>query len=290
MRSKLFVPGSRPDLFSKAMASQADAVSIDLEDSVLPERKDDARSYVSASVQACANQNTDKVLIVRVNAQDTEHFEADVLAVVRPGLHMINLPKIQSAADILAAVAAIEQAERCNGVTDPVNILANIETPKALRCAVEIATAHRRVVGLQLGLADLFEPFGITRHDPQHVHAMMFAMRMAAAEGGVFAFDAAYGNVADSEGFRAEAAMANNLGYLGKSCIHPSQIAVANAVFRPSDADIAHARRVVDAAESATAQGYGALLVDGKLVDAPFLRRAQAILSIAETLGNPKHA
>ncbi len=285
MRSKLFVPGSRPELFSKAMASLADAVSIDLEDSVLPERKEEARNSTGAFVKTCVNQGTGKVLIVRVNAQDTAHFEADLRAVVHPGLQLLNVPKVQSAADILTAVAAIEQAERHNAVTCPVGILVNIETPKALRCAAEIATAHQRVVGLQLGLADLFEPYGIARYDARHVHATMLAMRMAAAEAGVFAFDAAYGNVADSEGFRAEAEMAYSLGYLGKSCIHPSQVAVVNAVFRPSDAEIVHAQRVLDAADAAAAKGNGALLIDGKMVDAPFVRRAQQILRAAGTLG-----
>lgn len=289
MRSKLFVPGSRPELFPKALAGQADAISIDLEDSVVPERKSEARNTVADFLQSSAARATSKALIVRVNALDSPHFEIDVMAVVRPGLSLLNLPKVECAADIQTAVTIIERAERSNGVTTAVKILANIETPKGLRNAAQIGFADARVAGLQLGLADLFEPLGIDRRDARHVHATLFALRMAAAEAGVFAYDAAFANVDDPDGYRAEARMAHSLGYLGKSCIHPSQIALANEVFRPSDADIACARRVLAAMQTAQTQGTGALLVDGKMVDAPFIRRAQRILEIAKNLGLTRH-
>jgi citrate lyase subunit beta/citryl-CoA lyase len=289
MRSKLFVPGSRPELFPKALASQADAISIDLEDSVVLERKSEARDTVADFLQSSAARATAKTLIVRVNALDTPHFEADVMAVVRSGLSLLNLPKVECAADIQAAVAIIERAERSTGVTTAVKILANLETPKGLRNAVQIGFADARVVGLQLGLADLFEPLGIDRRDARHVHATLFALRMAAAEAGVFAYDAAFANVADPDGYRAEAQMAHSLGYLGKSCIHPSQIALANEVFRPSDADIAVAQRILAAMQTEQAQSVGALLVDGKMVDAPFVRRAQQIIEIAKKMGLISH-
>lgn len=289
MRSKLFVPGSRPELFPKALAGEADAISIDLEDSVIAERKSEARNTVAEFLQSSAAQATSKALIVRVNALDTPYFEADVLALVRPGLALLNLPKVECAADIQAAVAAMERAERRNGVSVPIKILANIETPKGLRNAAQIGLADARVAGLQLGLADLFEPLGIDRRDVRHVHAALFALRLAAAEAGVFAYDAAFANVRDPEGYRAEAQMAHSLGYLGKSCIHPSQIALANEVFRPSDSDIAAAQRILAAMQSAQAQSAGALLVDGKMVDAPFVRRARQIIEIAKKMGLVNH-
>lgn len=289
MRSKLFVPGSRAELFLKAMAGEADAISIDLEDSVVTERKSEARDTVAEFLQSDSARASSKTLIVRVNALDTPYFEADVLAVVRSGLAMLNLPKVESAADIQAAVAAIERAEGLNGIRVPVRILANIETPKGLRNAAQIGMANTRVAGLQLGLADMFEPLGIDRRDARHVHATLFALRMAAAEAGVFAYDAAFANVTDPDGYRTEARMAHSLGYLGKSCIHPSQIALANDVFRPSDADIAAAQRILAAMQTEQAQGAGALLVEGKMVDAPFVRRAQQILEIAKKMGLVSH-
>ena len=284
MRSKLFVPGSRPELFAKALASQADAISIDLEDSVVESRKGEARATVREFLRSDEARAANRLIIVRVNALGTDHFEADVTAIIQPALAMLNMPKPESAADVRTAVAAIERAEVANGVSRPVSILANIETPKALRCAFEIAAAHSRVVGLQLGLGDLFEPLGIDRHDLRNVYAAMFALRMAAGEAGVFAYDGAFANVKDADRYRAEAKMSRGLGYLGKSCIHPSQIALANEVFRPSEEEIAHANRVLEGSRLAAGNGMGAILVDGQMIDAPFVRRAEEIVAIARRL------
>jgi len=285
MRSKLFVPGTRPELFHKALSGPADAISIDLEDSVPEGVKAEARARVAEFLSSDEVRSSAKLIIVRVNALASPHFEADVLAVVLPGLALLNLPKPESAADLHAAVAVIERAETVNRVEHPVGILANIESPKALRYAADIAAADRRVVGLQLGYADLFEPLGIERGDAGNVHAAMFAMRMAAGEAGVFAYDGAFANVQDPDGYRAEAEMARRLGYLGKSCIHPSQIALANEVFRPSEADIAFALRVIAQAQKADGRKQGVFLVDGRMIDAPFIRRAEAIVAIARNLG-----
>ena len=284
MRSKLFVPASRPELFRKALSSQADAISIDLEDSVVDSRKAEARATVQAFLRSDEARATSKILIVRVNALDTPHFEADVMAVAQGGLAMLNLPKPDSANDILKAVAVLERAELANGVSTAVTLLANIETAKALRNAVEIASAHPRVVGLQLGYGDMFEPLGIERYDHANVHAAMFALRLAAGEAGVFAYDGAYPNVQDAAGYRAEAEMARRLGYWGKSCIHPSQIALANEAFRPSDEEIAQALQVLEATNRAESQGVGAFVVEGRMIDVPFIRRAEAIVAVAREL------
>jgi len=284
MRSKLFVPGSKPELFAKALASQAEAISIDLEDSVVPGRKADARQAVREFLCSPLALSTTKVLIVRTNAPNTADFLADVAAVVCGGLAMLNLPKCESADEVRRAIAHIGDAEKANGLTGTLDILVNIETPTALRCAVQLATADTRIVGLQLGYADLFEEHGIARNDRDNVHAAMFAVRMAAAEAGVFAYDGAFTNIADLAGFQAEAEMSQRLGFIGKSCVHPSQVQPANDVFRPSEDEIARARRVIDAAAKAEAAGIGALLLDGRMIDAPFVRSAKAVLKVAERL------
>lgn len=281
MRSKLFVPGIRPELFDKALASEADAISIDLEDSVPEDRKAEARALVSTFLDSAALLASDKRIILRVNGLDSPHFEADLQALLRPALSMINLPKPESAADIHAAAAALARVEAASGMTAPIALLANIETPQALRRAVEIASAHPRVAGLQLGLGDLFEPHGIARSDRANVHAVMFALSLAAAEAGVMACDGAFADLQDGAGFRAEALMAHGLGFVGKSCIHPSQVAAANEVFRPGSEELAHARRVVEAAAAAAALGRGAFLVDGRMIDPPFLKRAQRLVAAA---------
>lgn len=282
MRSKLFVPGSRPELFLKALAGDADAISIDLEDAVVEARKAQARESVRAFLGSPQALATRKTLIVRVNALDTAHFEADVAAVAQTGLALINLPKPESASDVQRAADAVQRAEQRNGVKAPIRLLLNIETPRALRLAVEIASAHPRVAGLQLGYADLFEPLGIRRRDPAHVRSVMFAAAMAAGEAGVYAVDGAFADVGDPDGYRAEADMARGLGFIGKSCIHPHQIALANEAFQPSAAEISQAMRVVQASQDAQAAGAGAYLVDGVMVDAPFVRRAEAVMAMAQ--------
>ncbi|REE91004.1 HpcH/HpaI aldolase/citrate lyase family protein [Cupriavidus plantarum] len=288
MRSKLFVPGSRPEFFPKAFASEADGLSFDLEDAVAEDRKAEARELLSGMLRSDMAQNSRKTLIVRVNGADTPHFEADLAAVVVPGLDVINLPKPETVEDVRRVADAIALAERANGFTGndaPVRLLLNIETPAALRRAAELATAHPRVAGLQLGLGDLFEPAGIHRRNTGAIANAMFAVRMAAAEGNVYAYDTVFANIRDTDGFRAEAEMSRQLGFLGKSCIHPTQIALANDVYRPSDEELAHALRVIDAASRAEADGVGAYVVDGKMIDPPFVQRAQAIVETGRRLG-----
>ena len=279
MRSKLFVPGSRPELFAKALASPADALSFDLEDAVPDEHKPAARDAVAAWLATDAASAAAKLLIVRCNATTSAHFDADIAAVVHPSLTLLNLPKIEAASDVLQAVAAIERIEHARGMRTPLRLLINIETPKALRRAAALASAHPRVAGLQLGLGDLFEPAGIDRRDTASVHTAMLALRLAAAEAGVFACDGAFADLQDIEGFRDEAAMARRLGFVGKSCIHPSQVEIANDVFRPSAAELAQARRIVEAAAAARSRGAAAFVVDGKMIDPPFLKRAEALLA-----------
>ncbi|EIM03329.1 citryl-CoA lyase [Rhodanobacter thiooxydans] len=285
MRSKLFVPGSRPELFAKALTGDADALSFDLEDAVAEARKAEARAMVADFVAGTAVAQAAKLIIVRTNAPDSPHFAADLAAVARPGVTLLNLPKIESPQAVLDAVAALEAAERANAVAHPIGLLLNIETPRALADAARIAAAHPRVAGLQLGLGDLFEPHGIDRADPRNVHAAMFALRMAAAQAGVFAVDGAYAALDDDAGYREEARMARRLGFIGKSCVHPRQVALANAAFAPSEAELETARRIVEAAQAAGAQSRGAFVVDGRMIDPPFLKRAQALLAAARRPG-----
>lgn len=281
MRSKLFVPGSRPELFPKALAGPADSLSFDLEDAVPEAGKAEARRLVGQALSSPEFAASKKILIVRVNGLTTPHFEADLAAVVGPRLDLLNLPKVESAGDIHAAAKALARLESARGLTRPIGILANIESPRGLRLAAEIAGADPRVTGLQLGFADLFEPLGIDRTDVAAVHQIQLAVRLAAGEAGIWTCDAAFGAIKDPDGYRAEAVAAKRLGFIGKTCIHPSQVALANEIFRPTDEEIAFARQVVEAAEKTSA---GAFTVDGRMIDAPFIRRAHAVLAIARQL------
>ncbi|MVW72843.1 CoA ester lyase [Bordetella sp. 15P40C-2] len=283
MRSKLFVPGSRPELFPKALASAADALSIDLEDAVVESRKAEARGQVAQFLRDA--QGSDKTVIVRSNPVGSVHFEPDVMAIARNGLTILNIPKVEEPSEIHHAAQLLERAEREFDVSKPIGLLVNIESPKGLRRAAELAAVSPRIMGLQIGYGDLFSPLGIDRRDTASIHAVMFAVRMAAGEAGVVAIDGAFTDVADMDGFVAEAESARRLGFIGKSCIHPKQIAAANQVFRPSDADIAHALSVLDKLADMERSGMGAFVVEGKMVDAPLFERAKAIVQQAKALG-----
>lgn len=281
MRSKLFVPGCRPEFFGKAVAGEADAISFDLEDSVPEDRKAEARARVAAFIAGDAGlRDSGKLVVVRTNAIDSPWFADDLAALVRAGAHWINLPKVESADAVAAVADRLAALEADTGATRATALLLNIETPRGLRRAARIGAAHPRVAGLQLGLGDLFEPHGIARTAP-NLHATAFALRLAAAEAGVAVFDGAYPDVRDADGFRREAMFARELGFSGKSCIHPAQVALANAIFQPTAAEVATATRIVEAAAVAAAHGHGACAVDGRLVDPPFLRRAEAVLAAA---------
>jgi len=280
MRSKLFVPGSRPELFAKAMASAADGISIDLEDAVREESKAQARQAAGSYLRALAPAQA-KVLIVRVNGLESPHFEPDLQAVLAPALAVINLPKVESPDEVLHASEMLARMEREMGLPLPVRILANIESPRGLLRVNAIAAAHSRLIGLQIGFGDLFEPLSMDRADAQARHHVQFMVRLAAGASGIAAYDGAFAGVADMPAFAAECLQARRLGFTGKSCIHPSQVAGANEAFGPNPAELAFARQVLAAWGQAQASGLGAITVAGRMVDKPFVDRARDLLSRA---------
>ena len=278
MRSKLFVPASRPELFAKAEASAADSLSFDLEDSVVEARKNEARRTL-AEYLASRTANG-KTVVVRINAANTEYFDADIEAMVGAGVQILNQPMINDMEDLAKLEKRISRHERH---FNHVKILANIETPKALRRASDFA-AHPRVMGLQVGYADLLEPYGLDRRDEAVLSHIRLTVRFAAAEAGIPAYDGAFAGVSEPDFFERECAAARRHGFSGKSCIHPSQVAIANKAFAPSDAEVARARKIVAAA--ALAEGTGAFLVDGQMIDKPFLLRAQEVVRLSERQSN----
>lgn len=282
MRSKLFVPASRPELFEKALQSAADALSFDLEDAVAPSQKPQARANLAAFLRGLPPA-TGKTIVVRVNAFGTEHFEADVTALGSVPIDVINLPMTEDAGAVVEAITRIEQ----NGTpAHQTKFLLNIETSRGLRKAADLAAAHPKVMGLQIGYADLLEPSGIARSDREALAYIRLAVRFAAAEAGIAAYDGAFAAVKDIEGYRAECKAAKHHGFSGKSCIHPSQIAAANEIFMPDADEIAWARKVVAAAVDADAREVGAYLVDGHMIDKPFVERARAVVALADRAQN----
>jgi citrate lyase subunit beta/citryl-CoA lyase len=287
MRSKLFVPGSRPELFEKALASRADGVSFDLEDAVAESAKSAARHQLATFLGQLPH--TEKTLVVRINGLDSAHYLADLEALAGTRVDIVNLPKVESAAQILQLVADLERIERMAPSAANIRILANIESPRGLRLAADIACAHPRVMGLQLGFADLLEPLGINRREATVIRQIQLSVRMAAGEANIAAYDAAFAAIKDPQAYREEARYARGLGFTGKSCIHPTQIDMANEAFMPSAEEIDRAQRFVAAADEAEAAGVGAYQVDGQMVDGPFVVRARMILDQARQAGLLTH-
>lgn len=274
MRSKLFVPASRPELFAKAADSAADALSFDLEDAVAVDRKEEARATLAAYLDKQAHR---QIVVVRVNALGTRWCEADMKAIATTRTDIINVPMAEEPETVVAVAAMLDRFEPV-ARRGRIRLLVNIETPKALRNALALASAHPRVVGLQIGYADMLEPCDIDRTDEAALGHIRVTTRLAAAEAGIPTYDGSYFDVGNPEDCRAESIAARKSGCAGKSCIHPSQIAIVNEAFSPNPAEVKRARRIVAAAEMAAANGVGAFLVDGMMIDAPFLPRARAIV------------
>ena len=285
MRSKLFVPGSRPDIFIKALSSKADAISFDLEDSVHESQKGGARQAVVEMLESEVALASNKLIIVRVNGPGHPEFNQDVKAIVSSRLDIINVPMVETVEDVAATATLLESVEQDKALDQTIAILANIETPKGLRNAAEIACSSPRIMGLQIGFADLFGPLGIDRSDPIATKIVRFNVRMAAAEAGIDAYDAAFLNVKDKEALRLDAEGAKRLGYSGKSCIHPTQIDVVNSAFMPSAEELKTAELVLESARQYAAQGNGVFTLNGQMIDKPVIEAARKIVQLG-TLNN----
>jgi citrate lyase subunit beta/citryl-CoA lyase len=291
----LFVPGSRPDMMVKAAASDADAVCLDLEDSVTPADKPASRARV---VQALREINFGRrVRLVRINALDTLFAYRDVVDVVEgAGTHLdaVMLPKVSSARDVWFVDTLLTQLEAHVGLGRPIGVEAQIESAAGYMSLREIAGAAPRLRSLIFGPGDFAASMrmpssGIGEFDandalyPGHRwHAVMLSLVAAARTNGLRCVDGPYGQYTDAAGFERSCRIARALGFDGKQCIHPSQVEMANRIFSPSPEEIAYAAAVVKAVEDAAAAGRGAATHDGKMIDAASLRMARTVLDPAQ--------
>lgn len=261
-RSYLFAPGSRPERFAKALASGAHAVIVDLEDGVAPAAKAAAREAIAGWLNAA------HPVVLRVNGIGTEWFSADSDLCRLAGISAVMLPKVESAEDVLTV----------GRYTAPgVAILAQIETAAGLANALEIGRSAG-VERLVFGPLDFQADLGIEGDGEELLFArsqLVFISRLA---GILPPVDGPETAIADAERLRERTAAARRLGFGGKLCIHPNQVAVVNECFRPTAAEVEWARRVVAASEEAAG---GAVAVDGRMVDRPVVLRAQRMLQEA---------
>ena len=303
-RCQLFGPGSRPAIFEKMAASAADVINLDLEDSVSPADKDEARANVIKAINEIDWGN--KTLSVRINGLDTEFWYRDVVEILEQAgdrIDQIMIPKVGCAGDIYAVDALVSAVEMAKGRTKPINFEVIIETAAGLSHVEEIAAASPRMVAMSLGAADYAASMGMQTtgiggtqenyymHGPNGEthwgdpwHAVSVAIVAACRTHGLLPVDGPFGDFSDDAGFTAQARRSATLGMVGKWAIHPKQIALANEVFTPSEAQISEAREILAAMEAAKAEGQGAAVYKGRLIDLASIRQAQVIVKQADMI------
>lgn len=287
LRSLLFVPADSEKKFTRARAGAADGLIIDLEDSVAPDRKDIARE-MAASWLADTTPRAWRFW-VRINALDTGLTLGDLSAVVKPGLDGVLVPKANGAADIERIGHYLDALEtRAGMMRGTVKILVvATETPAAMFNLGSYAPAHERLAGLTWGAEDLGAVVGSSANkepDGEWTQPYRIARSMclfAAAAAGVARIDTLYADFRDPQGLEASCRKSQRDGFTGRIAIHPDQVDIINRCFSPSAADIAHARRVIDA--FAAQPGIGTVGIDGKMYDIPHLKLARAVIAASET-------
>ena len=285
LRSWMFVPGHRQRMIDKALGLNLDVAMFDLEDGVPPAEKQTARSLVAEALGRPAGGPR---RFVRINAINTDRMEADLQAVVRPGLEGLILPKVERAEEVHLVDAWLRDHEPGAGLpSGSVVLVAAIESAAGLLNAPAIATASPRIVGLMFGAEDFGLDIGLSTHREGEARELIFARSsivIAAASVRVQAIDGVWPDIQDAEGLRADAVQARRLGFSGKSLIHPGQIDIINEVFRPTPAEVDYAQRVVAAFEEAEARGEGAIAFGGQLIDRPIVERARRVLRLHASL------
>lgn len=277
----LFIPGNNPGMLQNGGVFEADAVILDLEDAVAPGEKDAARLLVSHALRAVNYGPSEKV--VRINTLDT-YGQQDIRAIVPCQPDALLVPKVQGPEDIQAALALMAAAERPG--QPEVKIIALIETPRGLAEAFRIAAASPRIKALALGAEDYTAAIGAQRtKEGSEIIAARAGIVNAAAAAGIQAIDTPYTDVNDDEGLLKDTRLAKQLGFKGKLTINPRQIDVIHSVFNPGEAEIRWAERVLAAIRQAEAEGSGVASLDGKMVDAPIVQRAERTLHLARMLG-----
>ena len=291
VRSLLFVPATRPDMIEKAASSAADAVCVDLEDSVAPGEKAAARGQAARALRGVDFGGRRRLL--RVNAVDTAWTYRDLVDVVEDAgdrLDAIMVPKVQSARDLTFVDTILTQIEASRALPRPIRLEAQIESAGGFLHIRDIACAVSRLDALVFGAGDYAASMGMPSaaigerdaHDAAYPgdrwHAVMHAIVAAARANGLRCMDGPYAGYRDTAGLERACGIARAMGFDGKQCIHPAQLAVVNAAFTPSAEEVARAEALVRAYEAAVAAGKGVAVHEGRMIDAASLRMARTML------------
>ena len=283
-RTMMFLPGNNPSMITDAHIYGPDSVMIDLEDATSVTQKDAARFLVSEALKAIDYKTTERV--VRINGLDTPFGVDDIRAVVKAGVDVIRLPKTDTPDDIIAVDKLITEVEKEIGREGQTLMMAAIESARGVLNAKEIALASPRMMGIALGAEDYVTNLKTSRS--KHGWELYYAREaivLAARNAGIYCFDTVYSDVNNMEGFKQEVQFIKDLGFDGKSCIHPKQVRAVHEIYTPTPKEIEKALRVINGAKEAEAKGSGVISVDGKMVDAPIIARAYRVLELAKASG-----
>jgi len=278
-RSALYMPGSNPRALEKARALPADVLLLDLEDAVAPAAKEEARELV---VEAVARGGYGRrEVVIRVNVLDSSWGEADLRAAARSGADAVLLPKVESGEAVREAEARLASA----GAPGSQAIWAMIETPRGVLRAAEVAASTPRLACLVVGTSDLVKDLH-ARHTALRLEvlASLSLTLLAARAHGLAALDGVHLDLSDDAGFEASCRQGAELGFDGKTLIHPRTIAAANRFFAPGAERVEEARRIVAAHAEAQSRGLGVVVVEGRLVEALHVQEARRILALAEAI------
>jgi len=283
-RSVLYMPGSNPRALEKARGLAADGLIFDLEDAVAPDAKVAARHGVAQALAAGGYGGRE--LFLRVNALTTEWGRADLIAAARMPIDAVLLPKVECAESVLQAEAWLGEAR----APEDLSIWCMMETPRGILRAAEIASASQRVGGLVMGTSDLAKDLQ-ARHTRERLPLLtsLGLCLLAARAHGVAILDGVHLDLADDEGFLEVCRQGRDLGFDGKTLIHPKTIATANAVFAPSAEEVAWSRRVIAAHGEAAEAGKGVVLVDGKLIENLHVESAHRLVALADAIAALEH-
>lgn len=280
-RSALYLPGNNARALEKAKTLPADVLIFDLEDAVGPDAKADTRAKVRDAI--CSGSYQPREIVVRINGLATDWHDDDLRAVAGSAAHGVLVPKIEKGEQVQALAATLDTL----GAPQSLQLWVMIETPRSFLRAEEIASATDRLAALVVGTNDLVNDLHAL-HVPGRapaVVALSLAVLGARAAGKVI-LDGVFNDITDEGGFRAEARQGREMGFDGKTLIHPSQITPANELFGPSREELADARKVVSAYEQAQAAGDSVITVDGRMIESLHVRDAQRILALADLIAD----
>jgi len=278
-RSVLYMPGANTRALEKARSLPADALIFDLEDAVAPDAKDAARTNVVLAAESKAYGKRE--IVIRCNGIATPWGEPDIAAIAKSGADALLVPKVESAAEVTHVVSLLDTA----GAPPSLAVWAMMETPKGMLRAEEIAGSHPRLALFVMGTNDLVKDLR-ARHTSTRlplITALGIGM-LAARAHGLAILDGVYNDIKDVEGFRAVCRQGVEMGFDGKTLIHPSQIEPCNEIFAPSAEELAMAGRIVAAFRQAQAEGKGVVTVDGRMIENLHVEQAERALALAEAI------